>query len=75
MRVKALLDKFVTKEGVVSRVRKSNKNLLDSQVQYKEALRTLNSELKELKKVVGGRLSKGDAIGRAVDLAREDGEG
>ena len=46
MRVKALLDKFVTKEGVVSRVRKSNKNLLDSQVHYKEALRTLNSELK-----------------------------
>ena len=49
MRVNALQDRCVTKEGVVNRVRKSNKNLLDAQAQYKEAHRTLNGELKELK--------------------------
>ena len=53
MRVKALQDRCVAKEGVVSRVRKSNKNLLDAQVQYKEALQTLISELKELKENLG----------------------
>ena len=49
MRVNALQDRCVTKEGVVNRVRKSNKNLLDAQEQYKDALHTLNSELKEFK--------------------------
>jgi len=39
VRVKALQDKCVAKEGVVTRVRKSNKNLLDAQEQYKDALR------------------------------------
>ena len=38
MHVMLLQDRCVAKEGVVSRVRKSNKNLLDAQVQYKEAL-------------------------------------
>jgi len=50
VRVKALQDRCVAKEEVVTRVRKSNKNLLDAQGQYKDSLHTLNSELKELKK-------------------------
>ena len=37
----------MAKEGVVSRVRKHNTNLLNQQAQYKEAVRHLNIELKE----------------------------
>ena len=47
MRVKALQDHCVAKEGVVNRVRKHNVNLLDEQGQYKDAICTLNNELKE----------------------------
>ena len=49
MRVKALQDRCVAKEGVVSRVRKYNANLMNEQGQYKAAIRTLNNELKETK--------------------------
>ena len=52
MRVKALRDRCVTKEGVFGQVRKHNANLMNEQRQYKEAVRTLNKELKE----VGGKL-------------------
>ena len=49
MRVKALRDRCVAKEGVVIRVRKHNTNLLNQQTQYKEAVRILNQELQEVK--------------------------
>ena len=49
MRVKALHDCCVVKEGVVTRVRKHNTNLLNQQTQYKEAVRILNQELQEVK--------------------------
>ena len=49
MRVKALQDRCVTKEGVISQVRKHNANLMNEQRQYKEAIRTLNNELKEVR--------------------------
>ena len=49
MRVKALQDCCVAEEGVVSRVRKYNANLMNEQGQYKAAIRTLNNELKETK--------------------------
>ena len=49
MHVKTLQDRFFAKEGVVGRVRKHNANLMKEQEQYKDALRTLNSELKETK--------------------------
>ena len=49
MRVKALQDRCAAKEGVVTRVRKHNTNLLNQQAQYKEAVRTLNKELQEVK--------------------------
>ena len=49
MFVNAIQDRCVAKEGVVSRVRKHNTNLLKEQEQYKDAPHTLNSELKETK--------------------------
>ena len=56
VRVKALQDHYVAKEGVVTRVRKHNINLMNEQGQYKEVVRTLNSELKEVK----GKLKEAD---------------
>ncbi|XP_030967446.1 uncharacterized protein LOC115992821 [Quercus lobata] len=53
VRVKALQDRCVAKEGVVSRVRRHNANLMDQQAQYKEAVRLLNSELKDVKEKLG----------------------
>ena len=49
MRVMALQDRCVAKEGVVTRVRKHNANLMNEQGQYKDAVRTLNQELKEVR--------------------------
>ena len=49
MRVKALRDHYVAKEGVVTPVRKHNTNLLNQQAQYKEVVRLLNKELQEVK--------------------------
>ena len=54
--VKALQDHCVAKEGVVTRVRKHNINLMNEQGQYKEAVHTLNSELKEVR----GKLKEAD---------------
>ena len=50
MRVKALQDRCVAKEGVVTRVQKHNANLMNEQAQYKDVVRTLNQELKEVRK-------------------------
>ena len=47
--VKALQDRCVAKEGVVGHVRKHNATLINEQGQYKEAIRTLNKELKEVR--------------------------
>ena len=44
------------KEGVVGRVRKHNVTLMNEQGQYKEAMRTFNQEVKELK----GELEEAD---------------
>ena len=49
MHVKALQDRCAAKEGVITRVRKHNINLLNQQAQYKEAICTLNQELKEVR--------------------------
>ena len=49
MSVTALQDRCVAKEGVVTRVWKHNTNLMNEQAQYKDAVRTLNKELKEVK--------------------------
>ena len=49
MHVKALQDRCVAKEGVVTRVQKHNTNLMNEQGQYKDDVRTLNKELKEVR--------------------------
>ena len=49
VRIKALQDRFLAKEEVVTRVRKHNAILMNEQGQYKEAMRTFNQEVKELR--------------------------
>ena len=49
VRVKALQECCLAKEEVVTRVRKHNATLMNEQGQYKEAMRTFNKEVKELK--------------------------
>ena len=49
MHVTALQDCCIAKEGVVARVRRHNTHLMEEQGQYKEAVRTLNKELKEVR--------------------------
>ena len=49
MHVTALQDRCIAKEGVVARVRRHNTHLMEEQGQYKEAVRTLNKELKEVR--------------------------
>ena len=58
VRVKALQDRCVTKEGVVTKVRKHNSNLLDQQKQYKEAVRTLNAVLEATREKLEGAGSR-----------------
>ena len=79
MRVKALRDRCVAKEGVVSRVRSHNMNLLNQQAQYKEAVRILNQELQEVKEkltAVSGQNDKlqGEvtALGEKLQTAEAD---
>ena len=48
--IKALQDRSVAQDRVIARLCKRNRTLTDEQEQYKEALRTLNKEVKELRK-------------------------
>ena len=48
MRMKALQDRCVAEEGVISRLRKRNETLTNEHDQYKEALHTLNKEVTTL---------------------------
>ena len=79
VRIKALQDRCVAKEGVVDCVRKHNATLMNEQGQYKEAMRTFNQEVKELK----GKLEEADrkkqklqeevtALREKVEMARTD---
>lgn len=47
--MKVWQDKGVAKEGVITLLHKCIKNMTDRQNQYKETLRTLNQQVKELK--------------------------
>ena len=49
MHVTALQDRCIAKEGVVIQVRKHNAHLMNEQGQYKDVVRTLNQELKEVR--------------------------
>ena len=46
--MKALQDRGVAKEGVIARLHKSIKILMDEEEQYKGVVRTLNQEIKEM---------------------------
>ena len=65
MRVTALQDRCVAKEGVVTRVRKHNANPMNEQGQYKDDVRTLNQKLKEVRE----KLTEAD---RQNDKLREE---
>ena len=49
VRMKALQNRSVTQERVITRLHKHNWTLTDEQEQYKRALHTLNTEVKELR--------------------------
>ena len=79
MPVMALQDRCVAKEGVVTRVQKHNANLMNEQGQYKEAVRTLNQELKEVREKLeevdrqNGKLREEvTALGQRVQTAGAD---
>ena len=79
MRVTALQDRCIAKEGVVTRVRKHNAHLMNEQGQYKDAVRTLNQELKEVREKLGEAGRQNDklkeevtALGQRVQTAGAD---
>ena len=49
VRVKALQERCLDKEETVTRVGKHNATLMNKQGQYKDAMRTFNKEVKELR--------------------------
>ena len=79
MRVTALQDCCIAKEGVVTRVRKHNANLMNEQGQYKDVVRTLNQELKEVREKLEEADRQNDklkeevtALGQRVQTAGAD---
>ena len=66
MRVTALQDCCIAKEGVVTLVRKHNAHLMDEQGQYKDAVRTLNQELKEVREKLGEADRQNDKLKKEV---------
>ena len=79
MRVTALQDRCIAKEGVVTRVRKHNAHLMNEQGQYKDVVRTLNQELKEVREKLGEAGRQNDklkeevtALGQRVQMAGAD---
>ena len=77
MHVKALQDSCVAKKGVVTRVWKHNTNLMNEQGQYKDIVRTLNQELKEVREKLveadrqNDKLKETD-LGQRVQTAEAD---
>ena len=66
--MKVLQDRSVAQERVIARLRKCNKTLTDEQEQYKDALRTLNKEVKELREKLEeeGRQKKNEQKAKAI---------
>ena len=72
MRVKALQDRCVAKEGVVTRVQKHNTNLMNEQGQYKDAVRMLNQELKEVREKLAEANYQNEKLqGEVTDLGQK----
>ena len=71
MHVKALQDRCVAKKGVVTRFRKHNTNLINEQGQYKDAIRTLNQELKEVREKLAEANRQNEKLqGEVTDLGQ-----
>ena len=66
MHVTALQDRCIAKEGAVTRVRKHNAHLMNEQGQYKDAVRTLNQELKEVREKLGEADRQNDKLKKEV---------
>ena len=66
MHVTALQDRCIAKEGVVTRVRKHNAHLMNEQGQYKDVVRTLNKELKEVREKLGEADRQSDKLKEEV---------
>ena len=66
MHVTALQDRCIAKEGVVTQVRKHNAHLMNEQGQYKDAVCTLNQELKEVKEKLGKANCQNDKLKEEV---------
>ena len=71
VRVKALQDRCAAKEGVVTRVRSHNTTLMNQQAQYKDAVRTLNKELQEVKEKLTEMSSRNDKLQEEVTALGE----
>ena len=70
-RIKALQERCLAKEEVVTRVRKHNATLMNEQGQYKEAMRTFNKEVKELKEKLAEAGSQKQKLQEEVTALRE----
>ena len=68
MLVTALQDRCIAKECVVTRVRKHNAHLMNEQGQYKNNVRTLNKELKEVKEKLGEADRQSDKLKEEVTV-------
>ena len=68
MRVTALQDRCIAKEGVITRVRKHNAHLMNEQGQYKDAVRMLNKELKEVREKLGEADRQSDKLKEEVTV-------
>ena len=68
MHVTALQDRCIAKEGVVTRVREHNAHLMNEQGQYKDAIRTLNKELKEVREKLGEADRQSDKLKEEVTV-------
>ena len=66
--MKALQDRGVAQERVIAHLRKHNKTLTDEQEQYKDALCTLNKEVKKLREKLEeeGRQKKNEQKAKAI---------
>ena len=71
MRVTALQDRCIAKEGVVTRVKKHNAHLMNEQGQYKDAVRTLNKELKEVREKLGETDRQSDKLKKEVTVLEQ----
>ena len=72
MHMKALQDRCVAEEGVISRLRKRNKTLINEHDQYKEAFCTLNKEVMALNEKLNKETSKWEKAQKAkANLEKE----